>query len=160
KRFEMQYPTAADAMAAGYYLIAPWVMGQGAHYTTPGGMVAAFDPNHPNYLLYDGNTPEAPLVGVAWVVPSGSTPPAGFPGLNDHWHRHHIFCFVGQVIVGEDISDQACASMGGYQVDASGVWLLHAWVLPGWEWNLDVFRAHNPNIMMPMDMGKASQKSV
>ncbi len=147
KKYGMQFPTAADAIKGGFRLIAPYIPGQGAHYIGPLGINATFDPNTPNFLLFGGNGPTAPLVGLMWLVQSGQTPPAGIPGGNDHWHRHNIVCMVGGVILAEDISDAACAAMNGGNIDISGLWMLHAWIVPGYEYLPDVFRPHVPFLM-------------
>ena len=48
-----KYPTAKDAVAAGYRMSTPYVPCIGAHYTNF-GLVAKFDPAAPSELLYDG----------------------------------------------------------------------------------------------------------
>jgi hypothetical protein len=145
RAYAMQYPTAADAMAAGYHMLAPYSPGQGAHYMGPQGFGTTFDPTTPNFLLYGGNTPSAPLVGIMWLVNSGQQPPnPGYPGGNDHWHRHFNVCFVGGIIVAEEIGAKACAAMGGGVLNISNLWMLHAWILPGKEYKPDIFRPHVP----------------
>lgn len=144
KKYALQFPTAADAMAAGFRMVAPYVRGQGAHYVGPQGIFAPFDPTTPNLLLYGGNGPNAPLVGLSWLVSSGQTPPPGMPGGNDHWHRHRNVCMSGGIIVAEEISAQACAALGGAIINISSLWLLHAWIVPGYEYPPDIFRPHAP----------------
>src|SRR5438132_11497108 len=96
-------------MAAGYHMIAPYAKGQGAHYMGPQGFGPTFDPKTPNFLLYGGNTPSAPLVGLMWLVQSGQQPPAiGLPGGNDHWHRHYNVCFNGTIIFAEEVTAAEC----------------------------------------------------
>ena len=54
--------------------------------------------------MYNGTANTANLVGMMFLVDTGSptTPPAGFPGANDHWHNHGPLC-VNQagVVIGE-----------------------------------------------------------
>ena len=145
KQYGMQFPTAAAAVRGGFRMIAGYVKGQGAHYIGPNGISSTFDPKVPNFLLFDGNGPTAKLAGLMWLVNSGQMPPTeGYPGGNDHWHRHHIVCFVGGVIVAEDISDAQCNAMGGGNLDISDNWMLHAWIVPHMEYLPDVFRPHVP----------------
>ncbi len=145
KRYGLQFRTAGAAIAAGYHMVAPYVPGQGAHYMGPQGFSSTFDPMIPNFLLFGGNGPNAPLVGLMWLVQSGQQPPtAGLPGGNDHWHRHGMVCMVNGIIMAENISDAACAAMGGVNIDISSLWMLHAWIVPGYEYLPDVFRPHVP----------------
>ena len=58
-----------------------------------------FDPDKPTYLQYDGNGPDAKLVGMSWYVRSGAMPPEGFPGDNDWWHVHPELCLSGGLVV-------------------------------------------------------------
>ena len=145
KAYGLQFPTAAKAIAGGFHMVAPYIPGQGAHYMGPNGFGPTFDPKVPNFLLFDGNGPNAKLAGLMWLVNSGQAPPKeGYPGGNDHWHRHGIVCMVGGLILGDGISDAACAAMGGVQIDISSLWMLHAWIVPGMEYLPDVFRPHVP----------------
>lgn len=148
KRFAFQYPTAQDAVAAGFRMIVPYVPGMGAHYMDP-ARLGVWDPDRPNFLLYGGNGSNAPLVGLMWIVNSGGAPPQGFSGGNDHFHRHEKLCLVGGLIVAEGLSDAQCAAMGGANLDVSGLWMLHAWLVPGWEYRDDVFRPHHPDLGWP-----------
>jgi hypothetical protein len=149
RAYAMQYPTAADAVAAGFTMLVPYVHGMGAHYLGPQGISTSFDPRRPNFLMYGGNGPNAPLVGVMWLVDSGSAPPpVGLPGGNDHWHRHMLLCMVHGIIVAEDLTNAACAAMGGVNLDTSHLWMNHGWIIPGWEYRPDVFRMHHPDLGM------------
>jgi hypothetical protein len=147
RRYAMQYPTAADAYAAGFRMIVPFVDGMGAHYIGPDGITATADPRRPNFLLYGGNESDSPLVGLMWLVASGQAPPAdGLPGGNDHWHRHMRLCLVRGLVVGEDLTNAQCRALGGFNLDTSNLWMLHAWVVPQWKYRPDVFRPHHPHV--------------
>jgi hypothetical protein len=51
-------PTAADAVAAGYFQVTPYVPGIGAHYLNVRLLSGdGFDPAKPEMLLYNGNEP-------------------------------------------------------------------------------------------------------
>lgn len=74
-----------------------------------------FNPNSPNVLLYDGNSPESRLVGFAWEVDS-DTAPEGFVGNRDAWSQN----------------------------GTTGNWWLAAWVVRGYENHPNVFAASHP----------------
>jgi len=148
REYASQFPTAGAAVAGGFKMIVPYVHGMGAHYIGPVGIPTTVDPKQPNFLLYGGNGPDAPLVGLMWLVSSGQAPPAdGLPGGNDHWHRHSRLCLAGSLVVGDGLTDAACSAMGGLNLDTSGLWMLHVWYVPGWLYRPDVFRPHHPMLM-------------
>jgi hypothetical protein len=147
RRFARRYSTPAKAIAGGFRFIAPYVRGQGAHYLSSTGITSTIDPTKPNFLLFGGNSSNARLVGMGWIVNSGQAPPAGLPGGNDHWHRHMSLCFANGIVVGDGISNAACSARGGANVDTSNLWLLHAWMIPGWLYKPDTFRPHHPMLM-------------
>jgi hypothetical protein len=148
RRYANQFPTAADAIAGGFHMIVPYVHGMGAHYIGPDGIPLTVNPQRPNFLLYGGNGPDAPLVGLMWLVNSGQAPPPdGLPGGNDHWHRHSRLCLSGGLVVGDGLPDATCSAVGGINLDTSNLWMLHAWFIPGWYYKPDVFRPHHPMLM-------------
>lgn len=145
RRYALQFPTAADAVAAGFRMIVPYLEGMGAHYIGPSGF-GVWNATRPNFLLYGGNGGDAPLVGLMWIVRSAGMPPEGFAGGNDHFHRHQALCMVNGLIVAEGLTDAQCAARGGFNVDMRALWLLHVWFVPGWQYKPDVFRAHHPEL--------------
>ena len=134
----MKYPTAADAEAAGYRLVAGFGPGSGAHYI--GGPMTGsgpFDPTHAQSLIYAGTSPTSPIVGLMYFG-LGETAPEGFAGPNDHWHRHSSVCTTfanGKIDVpfppDHDVTQEQCTSVGGRYMQTTG-WMVHAWVVPGW----------------------------
>jgi hypothetical protein len=148
----MRYPTAADAVAAGYHLVAGFGPGAGAHYiggpmTGPG----TFDPARALSLLYDGTSPTSGIVGLMYFG-MGEQAPEGFAGPNDHWHRHSHVCTTfanGKIDVpfppDSDVTAAQCASVGGRYMAITG-WMVHAWVVPSWESPAGVFSHENPNL--------------
>ncbi len=148
----MRYPTVADAEAAGYRLVAGFGPGSGAHYiggplTGPG----PFDPSSPQSLIYAGTNPTSQMVGLMYFG-LGDTAPEGFAGPNDHWHRHSSVCTTftnGKLDVpfppDADVTQEQCASVGGNYMQTTG-WMVHAWVVPGWESPSGVFSHENPNL--------------
>jgi hypothetical protein len=144
-----KYPTTSAALAAGYEKSTPYVPCIGAHYTNI-GLAAKFDPSAPSELLYDGTDPDSKLVGLSYLVYHHGGPPAGFAGDNDHWHQHNAnggLCLQGGVVVGgEDVSPQECANRGGRKVLLIDVWMMHAWVVPGFECSWGVFSGECPEL--------------
>lgn len=144
-------PTAADAEAAGWSNFAGYVTGLGTHHSTqliPGTGPRPFDPAKPDFLIYGGPGPDAPLVGVGYAAPGSESPPEGFAGSNDWWHLHEHICFGGgQILAGaEEISDEECAALGGrnFRLPGSGLWLLHMWAEPGFQIRPDIFMSGHP----------------
>jgi hypothetical protein len=95
-----------------------------------------FDPAKPEMLLFSGDEPGAHLVGVTYYVVH--RPPTGFTGDQDLWHQHQNVCiaadgprFAGDGAIG-------CKARWDWS------WMLHAWVVPGYENPDGVFAAENP----------------
>lgn len=144
-----KYPTAASALAAGYDKSTVYVPCIGAHYTKI-TLARAFDPSAPSELLYDGSGPDAKIVGLSYLVFHPNGPPPGFAGPNDHWHQHNAnggLCLRGGFVVGaEDTSPQECANLGGRKTPLLDVYMLHAWVVPGFECDWGVFSGECPEL--------------
>jgi len=144
-----KYPTVADAEAAGYNKSTPYVPCIGAHYTNI-SLVAKFDPAAPSELLYDGTTPDAKIVGLSYLVFHPGGAPEGFAGPNDHWHQHNAnggLCLIGgSVVGGEGISEEDCAARGGKKRVLTDIWMVHAWVAPGYECTWGVFAGECPEL--------------
>ncbi len=145
-----KYPTVADAEAAGYRLSTPYVPCIGAHYTN-GRLIFRFDPSAPSELLYDGTRPDSKLVGLSYLVHHAGGPPAGFAGPNDLWHQHNFnggLCFEasGVVVGGETLTPEECSALGGHKQQLVDIWMVHDWVVPGWECSWGVFAAECPEL--------------
>ncbi|HEY3139959.1 MAG TPA: hypothetical protein VGJ86_02465 [Acidimicrobiales bacterium] len=153
-----KFPTAADAMAAGYNQVSPWVPGIGAHYINPALIDDKFDPSQPEMLLYNGNDPTSELVGLSYAA-FGREAPEGFVGPNDTWHFHPGLCMVGGLVVGPDqITKELCDSIGGRKLsggDDGKLFMAHLWQVPGWESYLGIFSPENPQInLATTDVGR------
>jgi hypothetical protein len=145
-----QYPTAADAMKAGYHLSVVYVPCIGAHYTNV-AYAGKFDPAHPSELLYDGSTPSSKIVGLSYLVYHPGGAPPGFVGPNDHWHQHTFnggLCLnnAGVVVGGEELNPTQCQARGGHKQALKDIWMLHNWVVPGWECSWGVFAPECPEL--------------
>jgi hypothetical protein len=147
----MAYPTVADAVAAGYRLAGGFAPGSGAHYV--GGPMSGgttFDPNGVQSLIYDGTSPTSQIVGLMYYAMGAA--PDGFAGPNDHWHRHSSVCTKfanGQIEVpfpaDADVTKEQCTAAGGFFMSITG-YMVHAWVVPGWESPQGVFSHENVNV--------------
>ena len=152
----MALPTAAAATAAGYGMSTQYLAGIGAHYVNGANMTdGVLDPSKPEILLYGGNGPDAPLVGVSYIqfAPAGQAP-EGFAGPNDVWHFHAALCYVGGIVVpvgGDDVREENCAKVGGRIREGAAnaqMWMMHAWVVPGWESPWGLFSGENPDLTL------------
>jgi len=147
----LQFPTVADAEAAGYNMVTTYVPCIGAHYIKVSNMIGGFDPAKPSMLLYDGTNPDSKIVGLSYsVLGDPNTPPEGFAGPNDPWHKHDSnggLCMKGGVVVGaESTSDAQCAERGGRKVALHNLWMMHAWVADSWQSSWGLFSAENPDL--------------
>jgi hypothetical protein len=142
------YPTVADAEKAGYTMVTPFVPLIGAHYINFALVDGRFELDKPEMLLYDGTAPESGIVGLSYFVNSPSGAPEGFVGPNDHWHQHIGLCIKDSVVVGgETISEAQCKKRGGAKVGLKSMWMVHAWVVPGWESPHGVFSPEHTGLV-------------
>lgn len=146
----MRYPTVTAATAAGYHLVGGgFGPGSGAHYIGGiGGYSPGFDPTHPLALIYDGISPTSQMVGLMYYS-FGNSSPSGFAGPNDHWHRHSGVCLgKGSAALfppDSSVTAAQCAKAHGSFMPITG-WMVHAWVVPGWESPRGVFSHENPDL--------------
>lgn len=149
----VHYPTVADAEAAGYKRVGFFSPGAGAHYVDerdksgPG----AVDVRRPMAFVYDGVSPTSRVVGLMYYSDS-QREPDGFTGRDDRWHRHGSVCSkrtngeVDILLPGDaDVTRAQCDAAHGRFHKKSG-WMLHAWVVPGWESADGVFSHSHPNL--------------
>jgi hypothetical protein len=142
-----RFPNVAAATAAGYRRAGPFAPGLGAHYMEPitgmpggstnTGPITDQQLLHP-MLIFNGVTPEAPLIGFMYMV-SGTKIPEGFAGPNDTWHYHTNVCVAfgpGGVDVplgaDRDVTAEQCRAAGGNLIPNTG-YMAHLWTVPGWE---------------------------
>jgi hypothetical protein len=141
-----QLRTTDDAQRAGYVRSANYDQGIGTHWTNWRLVDAPFDPTRPAMLLYGPRLGETQLVGFSyWVRTRDPSGPTGFAGSADHWHRHYGLCFDRSgLLQREDVrSPQLC---GGIYLNGNDIWMLHAWVVPGFPNVWGVFAALNPQL--------------
>jgi hypothetical protein len=154
----LQYPTVADATKAGFILAGQFTPGAGAHYISLSGSASSYlghtttiDPAHPLALIYDGTAPTSRVVGLMYGSFNVS-PPEGFAGPNDHWHRHTNLCITfekGKIGIpyppDSDVKKSACDALHG-QFMRETLWMVHAWVVPGWDSPQGVFSHANVDL--------------
>jgi hypothetical protein len=153
----MQYPTVASARAAGMLQAGKFAPEVGAHFISypninreirPDGTV---DPRYPGGFIYDGISPTSKIVGLMYISLTDS-PPGGFPGPNDHWHRHSNLCIqYGKAGIAvpfapdRDVTRAQCDSVHGDFMPKT-VWMVHSWVVPGWDSPQGVFSHSNRDL--------------
>jgi hypothetical protein len=154
-----RFPTVASAKAAGMILAGGMAPGVGAHYQLIGGgdltsLDGQFDPSQPASWIYASTADNAPVVGVMYESLTAQ-PPSGFIGPNDHWHRHSNVCIQlgnGQIAVpfaaDQSVTPQECSDVHGIFMKKT-VWMVHAWVVPGWESPQGVFSHDNLHVYCP-----------
>jgi hypothetical protein len=142
-------PNVLDAEAAGYRKLTDYLPCVGAHYVNDALYVTGeFDAAAPPILIYDGTRPGSRIVGLSYVVKS-DTQPAGFAGPNDGWHTHSKFCIsktTGVVLGDERTADRTCATAGGENIDLHRDWMMHAWVVHGWDSAWGIFSSEHPDL--------------
>lgn len=156
-----RYPTVADAKKAGMILAGGMAPGVGAHYqlmsaAALGGVNAdtTINPANPTSWIYGSTADNAPVVGVMYGAFTQNAP-IGFAGPNDHWHQHSNLCITygpGKIGVpfapDTTVTPQQCANVHGYFIKKT-FWMVHAWVVPGWESPLGPFSHSNPHLYCP-----------
>jgi hypothetical protein len=148
----LRYPTVTDALKAGYHLAGGFAPGSGAHYVSYSeGGPGTVDVAHPGSLIYAGTSPDSKIIGLMYTG-GGATAPEGFAGPNDHWHRHSNVCLrytkTGIEVpfpADADVTLKQCSEAGGRLMPIT-TWMVHAWVVPGWESPEGVYSHNNSNI--------------
>ena len=140
----LQYPTVADAEKAGLHRAGPFSPGLGAHYISygnaggsPDGVMTDDQISKPLAWIYDGTHPDSHIAGLFYTT--GVANPAGFAGPNDVWHVHHDVCLVysptgidSPLGADHDATKAQCDAVHGSLLHNTG-YLLHVWVVPGYE---------------------------
>jgi hypothetical protein len=140
----LRYPTVADAEAAGLHRAGPFSPGLGAHYinysgagSSPDGKMTDDAISKPLAWIYDGTHPDSRVAGLFYMT--GVKNPEGFAGPNDVWHQHHDICIKPSPTgidspLGADhgATKAQCDAVGG-QLLKQTQYLLHVWVVPGYE---------------------------
>lgn len=163
------FPTIADAEAAGWRRAGPFIPGLGTHYIRPEGEDVTFtireslDGDEDEgmeirpVLIYDGLEDDAALVG--FMPMAIGEEPGDFAGPYDTWHRHTNVCvvpgeeegdpidlpFVGDM---ESTTEERCESVGGNLNELTSH-MVHIWSIPSYDSELGMFSEVNPKITCP-----------
>jgi hypothetical protein len=143
----LKYPTVADAEAAGWVQVTPYVPGIAAHFMKFSVVDGTFDITQPEMILYDGTDDNARVIGLSYFIrqAGAAEPTQGFTGNNDHYHRHDGLCIGATGVIGDSTTtEEECRAMGGRKANGSSGWMSHAWVVPGCESPWGVFSGANP----------------
>jgi hypothetical protein len=140
-------PTVADAEAAGYRRVSPYVPCIAAHYIRTDELMGnGFDPAAPEVVLYDGTDPDSEVVGLSYLVMSEEEP-EGFAGGSDAWHVHERICLGDGGVIGiETATEEGCHARGGRMMDVGNIWMTHMWNVPGWESRWGMFSSEHPDL--------------
>ena len=145
----LQFPTLADARAAGWILVGGYVSGAGQMLMNPtvDSQEQPFDTASPQGLLYASSIDSAPIVGVqynAWT--SDGSAPRGLIGQDMLWHLHTGTCEIGDsltAVYDEAVTGTACSQVNGALTNSTS-WMIRAWVVPGWENSQGTLAHDNP----------------
>lgn len=142
--------TVEKAAARGYVLATSPSPGIGTHWVRWSQIREPFAPDNPSMLLFDHSKSPPVLVGYSYAVQSPREP-SGFTGKSDEWHRHAGLCvaLTGWVIRERSTGPDACE---GSYIAGGDFWMLHAWIVPGWENRDGMFAPANPKLC-PKDVG-------
>lgn len=157
-----KYPKLRDAFADGFEFITPWFAGAGAHIGKWEELDDKITPGRPEVLIYDGNGPNANVVGGMYTVLSDTPPKNVFPGGNDVWHQHKGLCWTSDkdklakiglqpgrkvVIGGEAATKEWCQdTWNGQTEEMASLWMMHTWVVPGCTSKYGVFSHDLPQL--------------
>lgn len=148
----MKYPTVADAQRVGFVIAGGFSPLTGADYMDFADAVGPFDPAHPGVYIYSGTSPTSKIIGLMYLG-SAVNPPEGFAGPNDHWHRHSNTCVIfkstGLVVpfpADSSVTLPQCTAVHGTFMRRT-TWMVHAWVVPGWESPSGVFSHDNTDVL-------------
>ena len=118
--------------------------GVGAHFIDWSRVTEPFDAAQPSMLLFDGETPDAKIVGLSYYTVSDQEP-TPFRAGGAQWHRHAGLCIVHGALVAEGVTDRAqCDGGRGSLIPGRNVWMLHVWVVPEYPNSLGLYAPLNP----------------
>ncbi len=143
----LKYPTVADAKAAGWVQVTPYVPGIAAHFMNFKLVDGTFDIEQPEMILYDGTGDDAHVIGLSYYIlhPGAAEPTQGFTGTSDHYHRHDGLCVDETGVIGDSTTtEEDCTARGGRKANGQAGWMSHAWVVPGCESPWGVFSGASP----------------
>jgi hypothetical protein len=140
----VNFDTVEEAAERGYVLATSTSPGIGIHWVRWSLIREPFAPETPSMLLFDHSKSPPVLVGYSYAVQSPAEP-EGFTGKSDEWHRHAGLCvaLTGWVIRERSPGPDECE---GSYIAGGDFWMLHAWIVPGWENRDGMFAPANPKL--------------
>ncbi|MFN8023600.1 MAG: hypothetical protein U0Q03_18875 [Acidimicrobiales bacterium] len=141
QRATTRFDTVDELGRAGFVRASAPGPGVGTHWVRWTQVAAPFDPAEPSMVLLDETVEPPRLVAfVYWL--QWPVEPIGFAGGNDHWHQHTGLCVVNGWVDREEAGGpDRCA---GTYLAGGDLWMLHAWVVPGFENRLGRFANVHP----------------
>ncbi|MEO5724987.1 MAG: hypothetical protein ABIQ39_16530 [Ilumatobacteraceae bacterium] len=147
QRSVVNFDTLDKIKSLGYVRASAPGAGIGTHWVLWTQIAKPFDAAHPAMVLFDEGKKPAVLVGYSYWLQS-PTEPVGFAGNNDQWHQHTGLCVVnGWVDREESTGPEQCA---GTYLAGGDLWMLHAWVVPGYSNRKGRFATYNPMLCPPI----------
>jgi len=142
-----KYPTAQSALDAGCIQVTTYVPGIARHIACfKYWMNDKLAVDEPEMLLYGGNQPWAPIVGLSYYT-YGEQPGEEWQYGQMPFHVHKGLCVKGTLVIGGDGSDkESCEARGGKVMGKTGH-MGHYW-LPSCSSPDGVFSADNPRLDM------------
>ncbi|MEO8363377.1 MAG: hypothetical protein ABI570_03210 [Ilumatobacteraceae bacterium] len=144
-----EYDTLEKIKALGFVQASGPVAGIATHWTHWSQIAKPFDPTKPSMVLFDETRTPPVLVGYSYALQARDYPD-GFAGPNDIWHQHAGICVNNGWVVRE--MSEGPSSCDGTFIAGGDFWMLHAWVVPGWENRVGKFAPFNPKLC-PRDEG-------
>src|SRR2546428_11592646 len=120
----------------------------GAHSNKVSTMTGGFAPAKPSMLLYDGTNPDSKMVGLSYsILGDPNTPPEGFAGPNDPWHKHDknggVFMKGGGVVRAQGTRADKCAGGRRQKGALSNLLMIHAGTGDATQRVTGIFRSEN-----------------
>ena len=139
-----------SALAGGYDESTPYVPCIGAHYTNI-RLAVRFDPSHPSELLYDGTDArlEDRRPQLSRVPPQRSAARLRGPERSlapAQRQRRSVPARAASSSAARTPHRSECADRGGHKTLLIDIWMMHAWVVPGFECSWGVFSGECPEL--------------
>ena len=136
--------TIEEAAALGYVLATAPSPGIGTHWVRWSQIEQPFDPGLPAMLMFDHERSPPALAGYSYALQSAEEP-IGFTGDSDVWHRHTGLCVAATGWVVRERAPGPGGCDGSY-IAGADFWMLHTWIVPGWENRDGLFAPMNPKL--------------
>lgn len=139
----LDYDTLEKISALGFVQASSAVAGIATHWTHWSQIAKPFDPAKPSMVLFDETRTPPVLVGYSYALQARDYPD-GFAGPNDTWHQHTGICVNNGWVVRE--MSKGPTFCDGTFIAGGDFWMLHAWIVPGWENRDGKFAPFNPKL--------------